>query len=102
MIRPPPRPTLFPYPPLFRSLHGLPGLGGPRRHGRDERGGHDGLGLDLRPPRPTHPAGHLLLPARRLADLPALRLECAVAASMGDRKSTRLNSSHLVISYAVF
>src|SRR2546426_2211071 len=31
-----------------------------------------------------------------------LRLKSACAAKMGDRKSTRLNSSHLVISYAVF
>src|SRR5688500_19563649 len=36
-----------------------------------------------------------------IADLPA-RLQAAWLADVEDRKSTRLNSSHLVISYAVF
>src|SRR5256885_3183962 len=75
MIRRPPRSTLFPYTTLFRSVrHPLVA-----RHVVD----HDGLAA-LRD----------LLPQRRgiRAGLTALR----------DRKSTRLNSSHLVISYAVF
>src|SRR2546427_9579338 len=45
MIRPPPRSTLFPYPPLFRSR---PGRGGHRPHGGED--GREGVG--------THPAAH--------------------------------------------
>src|SRR5256885_7291365 len=75
MIRRPPRSTLFPYTTLFRSM------GGPSTHStrfvvskqRDFPGGASGF--------------------------------CPVALASElrrDRKSTRLNSSHLVISYAVF
>src|SRR5256885_7525450 len=78
MIRRPPRSTLFPYTTLFRS-------GGLRRSGDRAPGaegpgvgGGSGTGLH-RGPRPPHAPGRA-----------------------GDRKSTRLNSSHLVISYAVF
>src|SRR2546430_7536776 len=73
MIRRPPRSTLFPYTPLFRSSRGSRGRAPPppapgadgSREGRRRRGGST--------------------PIRR-----------------GDRKSTRLNSSHSQISYAVF
>src|SRR5256885_12295722 len=74
MIRRPPRSTLFPYTTLFRS-NGI-GFAGPEI--RQQRG---------------LPAG------RRRVALPA---EQPHPAERGDRKSTRLNSSHLVISYAVF
>src|SRR5947199_6914878 len=73
IIRRPPRSTLFPYTTLFRS-----------RAGR--AGGDDGdRGRRRRPERDDHdrPGG------RPLRARP-------------DRKSTRLNSSHLGISYAVF
>src|SRR5262245_64326525 len=89
MIRRPPRPTLFPYTTLFRSareevgpaarrerhdqLDRLGGIGLSGARGRD--GGERERGNDLS-------RFHLLLPP--------------------DRKSTRLNSSHLGISYAVF
>src|SRR5258705_10202548 len=63
MIRPPPRSTLFPYTPLFRS----------RRAGE--------------------PVPRLLM---------ARYLHLLKAEKTRDRKSTRLNSSHLGISYAVF
>src|SRR5688572_32722697 len=78
MIRRPPRSTLFPYTTLFRSSCGvvLGCLGGPSR-GRITRG------RLLR----TGQAG--------------LALEGAFPQSI-DRKSTRLNSSHSQISYAVF
>src|SRR3712207_8560931 len=80
MIRRPPRSTLFPYTTLFRSM-------------RDD---------DL-----------LFMPAVRAAALirrrrlsPVEYLEAVLAAAPGaqrrDRKSTRLNSSHANISYAVF
>src|SRR5256885_8576523 len=73
MIRRPPRSTLFPYTTLFRSLAARRLLAAARR----ARHGHDG-------------ARHLPRPRARDGGDPQ------------DRKSTRLNSSHLVISYAVF
>src|SRR5438309_6636623 len=80
MRPPPPRSTLFPYTTLFRSVaDGRPdhvGVGGAARgEGARPRGD------DRRVRRPRVPAR----PSRRL-----------------DRKSTRLNSSHSSISYAVF
>src|SRR5438067_3540764 len=72
MIRRPPRSTLFPYTTLFRSQFEGLGIG-------DLVGGHE--------PR-----------AGRAAAIEALALEVLAA----DRKSTRLNSSHVSISYAVF
>src|SRR3712207_7416427 len=81
MIRRPPRSTLFPYTTLFRS-----GVGPARR--RDAA-----VAPGLRPPRRGN--------AAVAADLRApWRGNAAVA--VGDRKSTRLNSSHANISYAVF
>src|SRR2546426_3439416 len=88
MIRRPPRSTLFPYTTLFRSPRrtgrraaagdarrgGRPPAGGPRPPARGGSGGHGTP--DPGAPRPSR--------------------------SGRDRKSTRLNSSHLVISYAVF
>src|SRR3712207_8561608 len=82
MIRRPPRSTLFPYTTLFRSRR-LVGLGV----------GEVPAGLV----EPARRAGSVLLVrelGRRL-----LRLERLVEQ---DRKSTRLNSSHANISYAVF
>src|SRR3712207_7189737 len=76
MIRRPPRSTLFPYTTLFRSLDG------PDRACRRQPEG-------VRSSAARHPAD-----SRR-------SLEAALAARE-DRKSTRLNSSHANISYAVF
>src|SRR5256885_7040122 len=80
MIRRPPRSTLFPYTTLFRSLDNLKGVDGERH--RFVRG-------DI---------------CDREAVLAALEegTDAVVNFERGDRKSTRLNSSHLVISYAVF
>src|SRR5690242_21315487 len=87
MIRRPPRSTLFPYTTLFRSATPLPHradlVGEIVTHGPDsycvaERACQ--AGVQIREEE------------RRLHDM---RLE-------GDRKSTRLNSSHMSISYAVF
>src|SRR3989449_8527216 len=80
MIRRPPRSTLFPYTTLFRS-----GAGGAAQHGAAEvhaaaaarAGGPGHYGARYRAPGTLQPGG-------------------------GDRKSTRLNSSHGYISYAVF
>src|SRR2546430_10313345 len=75
MIRRPPRSTLFPYTTLFRSSdRGFAGLPAVDRSGPSENGG-PGSGL---------------------------REEGKAIAAPGDRKSTRLNSSHSQISYAVF
>src|SRR2546426_6146234 len=79
MIRRPPRSTLFPYTTLFRSVAQAPAL---------ER-------LEVLPLE-AHEASRRLLEEQH--ELRRGRL----AAADGDRKSTRLNSSHLVISYAVF
>src|SRR3712207_8907492 len=86
MIRRPPRSTLFPYTTLFRSIPGLAG-GGRRRNGEAFPGARRHRArLTL---RPAHDRGRPGTAARgRVAAL--------------DRKSTRLNSSHANISYAVF
>src|SRR3712207_9110595 len=79
MIRRPPRSTLFPYTTLFRSLPGEPVLGGQvvQYGGLEEE------------------------PVRQVIDSrsPAAGQD---GTAVRDRKSTRLNSSHANISYAVF
>src|SRR5256885_10946931 len=81
MIRRPPRSTLFPYTTLFRSCVQVPA-------GRAQvLAGRSGQGARLLP-RGRRPHGGI-----PRADGGRLHQ---------DRKSTRLNSSHLVISYAVF
>src|SRR3712207_8908102 len=101
MIRRPPRSTLFPYTTLFRSDHGPDARGLVGLEGRLEREPRD--------------------PRRRLDDAPQpgalAELDVGLAAQIleadpppprepmagrEDRKSTRLNSSHANISYAVF
>src|SRR3712207_8024552 len=83
MIRRPPRSTLFPYTTLFRS----------RRRDRDlHRGAGRAAGGGAR-------AGD---GARRRRARGARRRPARVLVAAGDRKSTRLNSSHANISYAVF
>src|SRR3712207_7281656 len=76
MIRRPPRSTLFPYTTLFRSIVGLLAL------------------------RRFRWAFERVLPKRLHAHY--LRFEHGAIDSFRDRKSTRLNSSHANISYAVF
>src|SRR3712207_8085465 len=86
MIRRPPRSTLFPYTTLFRSRprdragHRAPVAADPARHG-----------LAVRAARPV------LRPVRA-----AGRGRARAHVGPRDRKSTRLNSSHANISYAVF
>src|SRR5690348_17743446 len=80
MLRQPPRSTLFPYTTLFRS------------HGQEQvHDAHGGLSRHAAPGRSrfgSHVAG---------AEQPGLERD-----QVQDRKSTRLNSSHPSISYAVF
>src|SRR5690242_21066595 len=93
MLRPPPRSTLFPYTTLFRSRTRGPGGGrGRRRPRRPSRG----VGQpDAREPAAlAHDPGRGAR-ARRRGDRPA-------GTGRLDRKSTRLNSSHMSMSYAVF
>src|SRR5256885_10576550 len=73
MIRRPPRSTLFPYTTLFRSVSGFG-------------------------------AKHVVITGGEPLIMPDIAALCDALKSAGhqDRKSTRLNSSHLVISYAVF
>src|SRR5690242_21095794 len=83
MIRRPPRSTLFPYTTLFRSV--VVDLTSPRAEVVD-----DGAAIRL------HLGAHSLL----LSNVTECR---ALIEAVGrDRKSTRLNSSHMSISYAVF
>src|SRR2546427_4783292 len=87
MIRRPPRSTLFPYTTLFRSDCHVPGQGiDPEEPARDRRA--------VRRARPHHRA------ARGAQD--RRRTPATDRAEPADRKSTRLNSSHSQISYAVF
>src|SRR5436309_3735798 len=80
MIRRPPRSTLFPYTTLFRSrLEFIGHRGHHHRPGARRQGLHRGM--------PGAVAQHAQEGARELDE---------------DRKSTRLNSSHVKISYAVF
>src|SRR2546430_10628338 len=88
MIRRPPRSTLFPYTTLFRSDVALGQLGG-----RVERLVRD-----------DHPVVLLVAFPQPLEDLDGLvhRGRIDDHSLEPDRKSTRLNSSHSQISYAVF
>src|SRR2546426_4204309 len=92
MIRRPPRSTLFPYTTLFRSLVGIDAaLAANGRETRGEQHGEHNDDQDHHGKRDT-----ALGPQRSHGhSRPAV-------ISTRDRKSTRLNSSHLVISYAVF
>src|SRR5256885_8522074 len=83
MIRRPPRSTLFPYTTLFRSLCNVVSQCRPL------------CGWIF--PTLYHPPRHRLWSCHR--SLPSR--SCFIQ-RCSDRKSTRLNSSHLVISYAVF
>src|SRR5258705_10209502 len=82
MIRRPPRSTLFPYTTLFRSLSFA--LGSFRHMLRTTKKEREHVESYVRNQLPTH------------------GLELAQKVYSEDRKSTRLNSSHLGISYAVF
>src|SRR3712207_8936292 len=86
MIRRPPRSTLFPYTTLFRSLVGRFRDALDRRLGKGEVESVDAGALAV---TVTYRDGS------QVQLLPAAERD-------GDRKSTRLNSSHANISYAVF
>src|SRR5258708_14431997 len=85
MIRRPPRSTLFPYTTLFRSVC---------------EGRHRWFNVE------TFPGMQLIRPVRYALVPPFVPVSSpnnhALAIFQSDRKSTRLNSSHQIISYAVF
>src|SRR3712207_8517394 len=90
MIRRPPRSTLFPYTTLFRSA-----LGG------FSRAGSHVSAFSVKPSGLVPLAPHLRGP--ELKDVAQLgHMNRCPGAAERDRKSTRLNSSHANISYAVF
>src|SRR5256885_13234798 len=93
MIRRPPRSTLFPYTTLFRSQDETHGFTAficwtlqPPDHAMR------GAGIDM-----SH-----IAPAGSFEYLRTQAIARLYLDNIPDRKSTRLNSSHLVISYAVF
>src|SRR2546430_11863481 len=90
MIRRPPRSTLFPYTTLFRSHKTL---GGPR-----------GGGILTNTPELAKKINSAVFPGQQGGPLEHVIAAKAVSfkVAAGDRKSTRLNSSHSQISYAVF
>src|SRR3712207_7377685 len=88
MIRRPPRSTLFPYTTLFRSADP-----------RQDRGRRGSLGGAPRRAGGIRPRIGARPPRRRAR---RLRRGPLHPAQLVDRKSTRLNSSHANISYAVF
>src|SRR2546426_4201859 len=92
MIRRPPRSTLFPYTTLFRSREaGVAAFTRQSGCGGDSRGRKYQICF----------GGTAATPWYQSAASPKNK-SAARAIGAGDRKSTRLNSSHLVISYAVF
>src|SRR3712207_8556125 len=96
MIRRPPRSTLFPYTPLFRSPLS------------DRRGRTGILHTSLAAAAllavliAVAPTWWVLLVLRGLQGFALAGLPAVAVAYLRDRKSTRLNSSHANISYAVF
>src|SRR5258705_6061800 len=97
MIRRPPRSTLFPYTTLFRSVVSATPDPNPRVKG----GGAATLvaaGIEVATPCLERAAREL----NRAFFTAVERQRPHVTAKWADRKSTRLNSSHLDISYAVF
>src|SRR5205807_8704244 len=96
LLRPPPRSTLFPYTTLFRSELLMSGRPSDTPQELEIQKQISRLNLDL-------------AKAKSMGKIHEIRDQIFLAEQarwltpvLGDRKSTRLNSSHLVISYAVF
>src|SRR3712207_8887899 len=90
MIRRPPRSTLFPYTTLFRSEGALNKDPEPAVYWPHPREPYAGMALVIRASGDAAPLGT------------AVQKEIRALDPEQDRKSTRLNSSHANISYAVF
>src|SRR5438309_5574931 len=99
MLTPPPRPTLFPYTTLFRSQHQRhqPSTQPEPCNGAERRGAKQPL-HELRRSQPQDKPEESLGSTLHDRELPKSQPRSRTR----DRKSTRLNSSHSSISYAVF
>src|SRR3712207_7586431 len=93
MIRRPPRSTLFPYTTLFRSIQAMSG------YLRKEPTEENILTLDAH--LNTHPTNETTPPIQEITKHQQQHQQ-HLQLNRTDRKSTRLNSSHANISYAVF
>src|SRR2546429_1723441 len=101
MIRPPPRSTLFPYTTLFRSAAAVTSW---------LAGSSAWSSSDTRDPQSPSFGDRVTDTRERLRQVETIQpleghfepSDIVRAVGMGDRKSTRLNSSHGYISYAVF
>src|SRR5690242_21139756 len=102
MIRRPPRATLFPYTTLFRSMENARGVEVAGAGGVHHRG--DRMRLHHVQGAVADEHGAVSAPGQRghLAMSPHARQRRVEIVDLVDRKSTRLNSSHMSISYAVF
>src|SRR5437773_5022944 len=101
MPLPPPRPSLFPYTTLFRSVPAK------KMSSPVERSFLIGLAVHSIPDRAVHKplraSSPILLANERGGVLPVKNDKpMTIHFLPRDRKSTRLNSSHITISYAVF
>src|SRR5256885_12225692 len=96
MTRRPPRSTLFPYTTLFRSRHPL------RHAGAAQRAGDQARAAAQRGQELGFQVGRIQLVEPEPEMMRAHGIGIVAVLASEDRKSTRLNSSHLVISYAVF
>src|SRR5688572_30894027 len=92
MLRPPPTSTLFPYTTLFRSTAKTLVIGGTKDTGTTPAMAQSIAG--------SIPEAKLVM--LEAAHLTNIELADEFNAALIDRKSTRLNSSHSQISYAVF
>src|SRR2546422_3229489 len=88
MIRRPPRSTLFPYTTLFRSVHGMTAITAVTVQNT----------VEVRAAYPLPPQAIVEQVAAGADDI---GVDAVKIGMLGDRKSTRLNSSHRYISYAV-
>src|SRR3712207_8153872 len=102
MIRPPPRSTLFPYTPLSLSAADAPGA--VRRAHAEPTPATVPPRAEQEPERAAAPAEAGVLPRGQLVRGRGDQRDARdpPARPLPDRKSTRLNSSHANISYAVF
>src|SRR5439155_19659421 len=100
-IRPPPQSTLFPYTTLFRSLSSNSRAPFAQTRSRDHRNAKikwiDGNGHEVACAVVERPGAEIRGPLKRHAVREIRKIR-----RQEDRKSTRLNSSHVAISYAVF
>src|SRR3712207_8940127 len=91
MIRRPPRSTLFPYTTLFRSTLRIKGEGISQKQSKEFKSAKGNINV-------KH-IGKSILEVQLAKDLKHIE---SISNGGEDRKSTRLNSSHANISYAVF